>query len=196
MAQKGYLVIADISGYTAFVTQVEMEHAEEIMKILLSTLVKKMQSLLTISKLEGDAIFAYAPEGRIDQGQALLELVENTYRAFAKILKRMHRRTSCHCGACLLIPTLDLKFILHHGTFMLSEIVGRQELSGPDVILVHRLLKNNITETSGIKAYVFISHSCADAMTLGKLKDGMKKHIEIYEHLGEVSGYVHNLHSA
>ena len=60
MAQKGYLVIADISGYTAFVTQVEMEHAEEIMKILLSTLVKKMQSLLTISKLEGDAIFAYA----------------------------------------------------------------------------------------------------------------------------------------
>jgi len=190
MAQKGYLVIADISGYTAFVTQVEMEHAEGIMKSLLSTLVRKMQSLLTISKLEGDAVFAYAPESSIDQGQILLELVENTYRAFAKTLERMHRKTSCHCRACLLIPTLDLKFILHHGTFMLSEIVGRQELSGPDVILVHRLLKNNITETSGIKAYVF------NAMPLGKLKDGMKTHIETYEHLGEVSGYVHNLHSA
>jgi len=196
MAQKGYLVIADISGYTAFVTQVEMEHAEGIMKSLLSTLVKKMQSLLTISKLEGDAIFAYAPEGNIDKGQTLLELVENTYRAFARTLERMHRKTSCHCKACLLIPTLDLKFILHHGTFMQSKIEGHQELSGPDVILVHRLLKNNIIETSGIKAYAFISHSCADAMPIGKLKDGMKTHIETYEYLGEVSGYVHNLHSA
>ncbi len=195
MAQeKGYLVIADISGYTAFLTQVELEHAEGIMKSLFDTLVKEMHSPLAISKLEGDAIFAYAPDGSFVQGQTLLEAIENIYCAFAQSLESMQRSTTCTCKACELIPTLDLKFVLHHGTYMLSEIGGRQELSGPDVILAHRLLKNNITESSGYIAYVFLSQACADAMALGELKEGMKTHTENYEHLGDVNGYVHDLH--
>lgn len=132
MAQeKGYLVISDISGYTAFLTQSELEHAEGIMKGLFDTLVKEMKSPLVISKLEGDAIFACAPEGSFVQGQTLLEAIENIYCAFAMSLESMQLNTSCTCNACELIPSLDLKFILHHGTYMLSEIGGRQELSGP-----------------------------------------------------------------
>jgi uncharacterized protein YndB with AHSA1/START domain len=196
MAQEnGYLVIADISGYTAFLTQVELEHAEGIMKGLFDTLVKEMKSPLVISKLEGDAIFAYAPEGSFVQGQTLLEAIENIYCAFAMSLESMQLNTDCSCKACELMPTLDLKFVLHHGTYMLSEIGGRQELSGTDVILAHRLLKNNIVETSGYIAYAFLSQACADAMALGELKEGMKTHTENYEHLGEVSGYVYDLHS-
>jgi hypothetical protein len=194
MAQeKGYLVIADISGYTAFLTQAELEHAEGVMKSLFDTLVKNMQSPLSISKLEGDAIFAYAPHGSFVQGQTLLEAIENIYCAFAMSLESMHRGTTCTCKACELIPTLDLKFVSHYGTYMLSDIGGRQELSGPDVILTHRLLKNKIDQTMGNKAYAFLSQSCADAMGLGELKEVMKPHSETYEHLGEVSGYVHDL---
>lgn len=196
MAQEnGYLVIADISGYTAFLTQVELEHAEGIMKSLFDTLVKEMKSPLVISKLEGDAIFAYAPEGSFVQGQTLLEAIENIYCAFAMSLESMQLNTTCSCKACELIPTLDLKFVLHHGTYMLSEIGGRQELSGTDVILAHRLLKNTISETSGNIAYAFLSQACAEAMALGELKEGMKTHSENYEHLGDVSGYVYDLHS-
>lgn len=195
MAQEnGYLVIADISGYTAFLTQVELEHAEGIMKSLFDTLVKEFQSPLIISKLEGDAIFAYAPEGSFVQGQTLLEAIENIYCAFAMSLESMQLNTTCSCKACELMPTLDLKFVLHHGTYMLSEIGGRQELSGTDVILAHRLLKNKISETAGDVAYVFISQACSDAMALGELKEGMKAHTENYEHLGEVNGYFYDLH--
>ena len=195
MAQeKGYLVIADISGYTAFLTQAELEHAEGIMKSLFDTLEKSMQSPLVISKLEGDAIFAYAPDGSFIKGQTLLEAIENIYCAFAMSLESMHRSTTCTCKACELIPTLDLKFVSHYGTYILSDIGGRQELSGPDVILTHRLLKNKIDETNGKIAYAFLSESCADAMGLGELKEVMKPHSETYEHLGEIRGYVHDLH--
>jgi uncharacterized protein YndB with AHSA1/START domain len=195
MAQEsGYFVITDISGYTAYLTSVELEHAEGIMKSLFDTLVKEMQSPLTISKLEGDAIFAYAKEGSFVQGQTLLEAIEKIYCAFAMSLESMQRSTTCTCKACELMPTLDLKFILHHGTYMLSEIVGRQELSGTDVILAHRLLKNNISETTGVVAYAFLSQACIDAMDLGEVKESMQAHTENYEHLGEVSGYFYDLH--
>ncbi len=50
MAQEqGDLVISDISGYTAFLTQAELEHAEGIMKGLFDTLVNEMQSPRVIS---------------------------------------------------------------------------------------------------------------------------------------------------
>ena len=195
MAQeKGYLLITDISGYTAFLTQVELEHAEGIMKSLFDTLVKEMKSPLTISKLEGDAIFAYAKEGSFVRGQSLLEAIENIYCAFALSLESMQRNTTCTCKACELIPTLDLKFILHYGTYMLSEIAGRQELSGTDVILAHRLLKNKISEATGVIAYAFLSQACIDTLELGELKESMKRHTENYEHLGEISGYFYDLH--
>ena len=193
--QDGYLVIADIKGYTAYLTQVELDHAEGIMKSLFETIVNNMQNPLIISKLEGDAVFAYAPDGSFVQGQTLLEAVENMYCSFAKTLDSMHRNTTCSCKACALMTDLDLKFILHHGSYILSEIAGHQELSGPDVIIAHRLLKNKIPDTMGIEAYVFISQACADALSIGELKENMQEHNETYEHLGEISGYVHNLHS-
>ncbi|MGH7801277.1 MAG: DUF2652 domain-containing protein [Thermodesulfobacteriota bacterium] len=194
MSQKGYLVIADISGYTAFLTHSELDHAEGIMKSLIKTLLEHLKSPFVVSKLEGDAIFVYAPDGSFVQGQTLLEAIENIYCSFAKTLESMNRDTTCTCKACKLMPTLDLKFIMHHGTFILSDIAGRQELTGPDVILVHNLLKNKINETLGVKAYAFFSRACADAMSLGELAEEMKTHTENYEHLGEVSGYVHDLH--
>ncbi len=128
------------------------------------------------------------------QGQTLLEAIENIYCVFAMTLESMHRSTTCTCKACELIPTLDLKFVLHHGTFILSQIGGRQELSGPDVILVHRLLKNTVTEAKGVKAYAFFSQTCAEAMSLDGLTEGMQTHMESVEQLGDVSGYVHDLH--
>ena len=193
--QKGYLVIADIKGYTAFLTRVELDHAEGIMKSLFETLVNRIEKPLVISKLEGDAIFAYAPDGSFVNGQTMLEAIENMYCSFSTTLESMHRNTTCGCKACKLMTDLDLKFVLHHGSYILSEIVGRQELSGPDVILAHRLLKNNIPETTGIEAYAFISQPCAEALSLGELKDKMQTHNESYEHLGDISGYVYNLQS-
>ena len=44
---------------------------------------------------------------------------------------------------------LDVKFVGHHGEFVRQKMSGREELAGKDVILVHRLLKNDVGKTSG-----------------------------------------------
>jgi hypothetical protein len=50
------------------------------------------------------------------------------------------------CDAYARIPDLDLKFVVHHGSAIYQEVAGHQELLGSDVIVVHRLLKNDVVE--------------------------------------------------
>jgi hypothetical protein len=76
VTQHGCLVIADISGYTSFVAKTELEHSHEILSELLGLLVDRIKPLMTLSKLEWDAVFAYAGEDRIIRGETLLEFLE------------------------------------------------------------------------------------------------------------------------
>ena len=49
--QQGYMVLADISGYTSFLTQTELDHAHEILSDLLETILGRLKPLLTIHKI-------------------------------------------------------------------------------------------------------------------------------------------------
>jgi hypothetical protein len=53
MTQHGYLVLADISGYTSFVAGTELDHSHEILSDLLETICLQIEKLLTIHKLKG-----------------------------------------------------------------------------------------------------------------------------------------------
>ena len=80
--QTGYLVLADISGFTSFVAQTEIDHAHLALSFLLETIMEKLSSLLTIFQLEGDAVFAYVEESQLQEGKSLLVLIDQTYLAF------------------------------------------------------------------------------------------------------------------
>src|SRR5512135_590108 len=138
--QHGYLLLADISGYSSFVARSELEHAHDILSELLEVVLKQLTAIFTLSKLEGDAIFAYAPEIVITRGETLLELIESTYAAFKDRQEGIRHRTTCQCNACRNIPLLDLKFIAHYGDYVAQSIGGHHEMVGTDVNLVHRLL--------------------------------------------------------
>jgi hypothetical protein len=194
MKGTGFLVLIDITGYTYFLTQVDLEEGEVILRDLMETLVKNVQSPLQVAKLEGDAIFAYAPDGSFMQGQTLLEALENIYKAFRIMQHELLLNRQCSVQAYDLLPTLDIKMTVHHGEYIQSNIGGRDELSGPDVILAHRLLKNSIIDSTGIQAYVFFTDAAAEIMQMGGLADGMLRHIEHYDHLGDIAGYIHDLH--
>ena len=142
--QTGYLILADISGYTFFLANTELEHADIALGYLLESIVGKLSAALTISKLEGDAVFAYADDSKLPGGSSLLDLIDDTYLAFRKEAEALHRRATCPCKACQAIPTLDLKFIVHHGDFIVKQVAGIKDLLGTDVNLVHRLLKNHV----------------------------------------------------
>jgi hypothetical protein len=91
---SGYLVIGDISGYTSYVSKTEFEHSQEVLAKLLSLIVDHFRPVLTILRLEGDAVFANAPQGQIPLGETLVELLESTYTAFRDHIRGIvHRNT-------------------------------------------------------------------------------------------------------
>lgn len=184
MTQHGYLVLADISGYTAYLAGVELDHAHEILTDLLETIVGKFKVVLTIAKLEGDAVFAYTPEANLPRGETLLELVEMTYMAFCDRRDSSHRRTTCTCTACQNMPNLDLKFFVHHGDYIVQQVSGIRELVGSDVNLAHRLMKNHLTEATGWKAYALFTERGLEHLGLPLTE--MHAQVETYAHLGEV----------
>jgi hypothetical protein len=189
--QHGYLVMADISGFTSYLAKVELEHAHEILTDLLETIVKEFKTLLTISKLEGDAVFAYVAETNTPGGERILELVENTYVAFRRQCETSRRNTTCTCKACKSIPTLDLKFFVHHGDYIVQEVSGIRELVGSDVNLIHRLMKNHITENTSWNAYLLFTRQAFQHMNVKP--EGLHEQIETYEYLGDVQTLSLNL---
>jgi len=191
--QHGYLVLADISGYTSYLAGVELTHARDILTELLELIVERFKPLLTIVKLEGDAVFAHAPKTKILRDEILLELLESTYLAFRDRVESIRRRTTCQCNACKAIPSLDLKFILHYGEYVLQNVSGITELVGSDVNLAHRLLKNHVGESTGWKAYALITDAGLKQMNV-KL-ESLHEQVEGYEHLGDVRTYSLNLHA-
>ncbi|HAV78580.1 MAG TPA: hypothetical protein DCX53_14625 [Anaerolineae bacterium] len=190
-SKRGYLLLADISGYTSFLAKVELEHAHEILTDLLEVIVDKFKSFLTISKLEGDAVFAYVDETKITRGEILLELIENTYLAFRQRRDTSNRATICSCRACQAMPSLELKFFAHYGSFMVQHVAGTQELVGSDVNLVHRLMKNHIFEKTGWNAYSLFTKHSMDSLNL-EIEDAHEQD-ESYEHLGNIKTITINL---
>ena len=190
--QHGHLLLADISGYTSYVATTELTHSQEILTELLECIIECVKSLMTISKIEGDAVFAYAPEADIPRGEILLELIESTYVAFRLRRDASHRRTTCTCNACRNIPNLDLKFITHHGEYFVQNISGTRELLGSDVNLLHRLTKNRLAEKTGWRAYAMFTEQGLSHFTASF--EGLVEQIETYEHLGEVHTFSMDLH--
>ena len=187
-AESGCLIIADVSGYTEYLLASELEHAQDVVADLRATVVDALQPVLRLSGLEGDAAFAYALEQDIDASM-LLDTIESAYFAFRRRLRDVQRATSCPCNACMLIPTLELKFVAHHGRFVRSG----HDLTGTDVILVHRLLKNGVADAFGLRGYALLTDACTEAVGLDPAALGLRRHVERYDDVGEVPGWVEDL---
>ena len=186
----GYLVLADISGYTEFLTGTELEHSHAIVTELTKLIRASLTPPMRFVKLEGDAVFCFAPREAFASGELLVELVESCYYDFSDRVMNMVRSTTCPCDACSEIGRLDLKFVAHFGSFIVDHDDGRIDLAGPDVILVHRLLKNAIIESGGPVSYGFFTEPCA---TCGSAQLPLPAHTESYDSFGEVTGVVQDL---
>jgi hypothetical protein len=190
--QTGYLILADITGYTSFVAQTEIEHAGLALSYLLETIVEKLDDPLTIAKLEGDAVFAYIEDTKLEDCKVLLALIDQTYLAFRDKALALYNQATCPCRACRALPTLDLKFMLHHGDFVLQQVAGIRDLLGTDVNLIHRLLKNGVSESTGWKGYALFTDQALEHMQCSK--DNYFRRCETYEHLGDVNIYCMDMH--
>src|SRR5438128_9995995 len=79
--QEGALALADISGYSTFVAQTEVDHSWSILHELLDTMVRSLAGRMDVSQVEGDAILFIS-------GLSTAELVN----ALAGTFVAFHRR--------------------------------------------------------------------------------------------------------
>jgi len=184
------LLLADISGYTAFLAGTELEHADAIVRELTTLIRDGLSPPMSFVKLEGDAVFCHADAASFEEGERLVELIESCYFDFSNRLLDMERETTCSCAACASIGSLDLKFVAHYGTYVVGPEGDREDLAGPDVILVHRLLKNTVSSDGGPQAYAFLTEPCLQRMPR---PFELPSHSESYGPLGETTGGVHDL---
>lgn len=190
---SGYFLIADISGYTKFLTSNEIEHAKAILDELFRAIIPAISPPLSISGFQGDAIFAYAVDDDITSGQVMLDAAERIYCVFADKREHIRINTTCHCTACTGVAELDLKIIIHHGEYIVQKLRGHDELAGKDVITAFRLLKNSVEEKFGSPAYALITCDAVRAMNLDDFFQENSQVSEKYEHIGEIEYVVHPL---
>ncbi|MDP9340633.1 MAG: DUF2652 domain-containing protein [Actinomycetota bacterium] len=114
--------------------------------------------------------------------------MEACYFAFQRRQRNIANLTTCACNACIRIPDLTLKFVVHHGQYISHEVAGSRELIGSEVVTAHRLLKNHVTEQTGLRGYALFTRACLEWFGVDADVVGMKSHTEMYEDVGEVDG--------
>jgi hypothetical protein len=200
---EGPLILADISGYTAFLQSVTFAHrndafadgavpeAYKVISSLMDGIVGQLAPPFTLAKLEGDAVFAYAEDvGEVPHGQAVLDCIAGCYADFRDRVDNAHAVWTCWCDACKRLDELDLKFVLHAGPFVVQDIAGRSELVGTDVVVVHRLLKSRAAELVGQTAYALVTDAAVKALDIPS--DGAVELVEMCDGMA-VAGRVYVL---
>lgn len=195
MANKGYLLITDITGYTSFLTGHELDHAHHIIEGLMNCQLDALTSPVQVSNFQGDAILCHLPEDQLNGGSELLELARNIYNTFSAKVAEMQVAPPCKCAACANIDKLDLKIFIHFGEYLVKKLGDRNELMGSDVILVHRMMKNSVVQETGIKSYLLMTDSAFNKLADPSSKLAFVNHEESYDHIGKVQMHVADLNN-
>jgi Protein of unknown function (DUF2652) len=197
----GTLLLADISRYTGFLQDVADAHraliveadappaAYAIVSSLLSSMVASVEPKFRLVKFEGDALFAVADEDETAvRGAALLECLRACHGSFHERLATAKAEWPCNCTACIRIEELDLKFVVHHGDYVVQGIAGQIDLFGPSVNAVHRLLKNHARDLIGPRPYALVTDAAMEALDVPD--DGMVAGSETYEDMPPIPVHV------
>jgi class 3 adenylate cyclase len=192
VTQHGYLVIADITGYTSYVAKTELEHSQDVLTQLLKLIVDEIGKTFNVVKLEGDAVFARVSDTKVEDPTQVYSSLFDLYVTYRDRVASIVRATTCPCKACESIPDLDLKFFLHHGDYVEQNVSGILDLVGADVNILHRLTKNTVSDTHNYRAYMMVTDTAFDLI---KPDIATHDHSEEYEHVGEVSTKIADLHT-
>jgi hypothetical protein len=183
---QSLICLPDISGFTLFTQQTEIIHSKHIISELLEVIIHSNKLNLKVAEIEGDAVFFYR-EDFIPTPDELVDQIRIMFINFHAHLKYYEHYRICHCGACSTATNLGLKFIVHFGTFAFTTVNKTEKPYGKDVILAHKLLKNNVEESE----YILLSENTFEfypenspvfEMEFKDVKEGSSR----YEELGEI----------
>jgi len=82
---------------------------------------------------------------------------------------------------------------VHYADYIVQKVPGTSEgVAGRDIILLHRLLKNSVTEKTGLSGYALLTNACL--ARIGRPLS-ITLHSETFEHIGEVQCGLYDLHA-
>jgi hypothetical protein len=186
------LLLADLSGYTAYLAASEPERGPALAADLVETVVRQLRPTFRLEKLEGDAAFMVAPLDRLT-GTSLLDAIDATTTAFRARLRSLSQSTTCDCEACRRIPELGLKFVVHAGDVVTQRVAGRAELAGVAAILAHRLLKASTPSTLGLERYALLTEPAVRLLEIDPTALGLLGGTESFDYLGEVTVWLRDI---
>ncbi|MGB0645535.1 MAG: DUF2652 domain-containing protein [Bradymonadia bacterium] len=191
---KGFLVLADISGYTTFVRSHKMGkipflgqrmantsqiHAETVITDLLETMIDSVGDALTLNKLEGDAIFFFRESaGGAEEVSALIQTLSKVFDAFNQRVHDLMFCQTCLCDCCQQMTQLKVKIFAHYGDFLIKQVAQFTELAGHDVIIAHRLMKNSVNSDEYLLLTESLVHHDPNLTSRLKLEVGVERYGE------------------
>jgi len=185
MENQALIFIPDISGFTKFVTKCEIDHTNHIISILINVILDSNPLELKVSEIEGDAILFYS-KGAPPNKEEVIQQSKRMFIDFHTNLKAIERDFFCKCGSCRTASNLTLKFIAHYGVCKEVPIHNSTKLIGSDVILAHKLLKNNVPE----REYILLSEKYLKSQQSESIIEedwvDIKSNIENFENFGEI----------
>ncbi len=193
--QRLVIILADLSGYTKFMVENQLSavHGQMCITFLIETILREVDIPLQLQEIEGDAVFLYAAHpGDDDQWREVLDQVRTKLLRFFEVFYAgtvtAMESTPCKCAICRNADDLTLKVIVHSGSAVFHSIAGAVQVSGTDVILAHRLLKNSVPGNE----YLLMTESAY--RDLGRDMEGeFVEGQESYGELGSVKTFVRHL---
>ncbi len=182
-AQPAFFFIPDISGFTKFIKSTKIEKSKEYIHQLLEVIIDSNILDFKTAEILGDAVMFYKTGD--PPGFDLLEAqVKKTFLDFHQAIQDIREKSNIEPKE---LSNLTIKIIVHYGCITTTEIKGMLKLVGPDVILAHRILKNNVKEKEYLlmtDQYLFTQdeHLIKNNFTWSKLRSGYKS----YDYIGKV----------
>lgn len=182
------ICIPDISGFTEFMSETDFELSSKIIPALLNQIIYTNKIGLKVSEIEGDAVLFFKT-GEMPSLEKLIEQCRIFYTEFYKELDILRERHKENKDASTIPKILGLKIILHYGKeIALTKVGTRIKLFGEDLIIAHKLLKNEIKLneylllTEGLTDY-YKEHNLDNQFDWGSLKQNSTE----YDHVGKIN---------
>lgn len=186
--QPALIFIPDISGFTKFVNETGIQQSRTLIADLLEIIIEANVLDMKLSEIQGDAVLFYRL-GPPPTVQDVINQCKQIFLDFQNYLKIVERDRGSLLSESLSGSNLTLKVVVHYGRLSVTMIRDHIKLMGKDVIIAHRLLKNNINSNE----YVLLSEGFLQTQTETAIKQSFSNWTRLrngtthYEHLGEIA---------
>ena len=180
------LCIPDISGFTRFMAENDIEFTRKIIPPLIRTIINSNKLKMSVGEIEGDAVFFYR-FGTLPTLNELVMQCHEFYTSFNAQLFSLLEEYGDDFQKRISSNKLSLKVVLHAANIFSTQIEGITKLIGEDMVLVHKLLKNSVPEME----YMLLTDKLLDnyssaeqerAFSVYTVMDGSDE----YEYIGKV----------